>query len=715
VKLKGTVALGIMVGAMTVSIDAQNTSSPQQSQTPEPTIKLSKLLASNLSKVDAIESVSPQNAAKAYAKLLEGERHLWSVKNSRNGRNQALQLQNIRSARLAFQDAIAANPRLAEAYTALAELAITAPPTDVDEAIELANLSLKIEKSNFGSRRILARLYTFKSGLGTRSLDGQHTNKAVDEWKFVANLDPRNAEAWAFLAEFYERQEKEAERIDALEKWRSSATPVDSQFYQRMIGPTASLAPESAAVKLAEALLKSGRAQEAIDILSAIVADDPNNEPAIDLLRDSLSASTGVNSSKVVSALEQAVFGNPDNPALINLLTEAYARSGRLADAGTLLENAAKKAAPTDRTAAALYYVSLGEIYEGASNYDGTKKAYEKAISVRGLNRASTLADDERMFLGQVFERMIRAAKAANRLADATVVIDRARKLFGPQDNFADRQLVTLYRESGKRPEALTVIRKQRVRTPLDEALARQEATLLTELGRVDEAVTEYRKFMAAKPSGIQAGSSQTNGGPTTPTVDRVPIDIFSNLLFISSLYSQANRGKEAVETANQALAAARGVERKQIARLSIASALQMSGDMEGAEATLRDILKESPGNPIALNNLGYFLLERNERIEEALKLIEQAVSVDPTNPSYLDSLGWAYYKAGKLNDAEKHIKNALRYDPSSATINEHLGDIYSAQGKKDHAKASWQRAITIASDASDIERIKKKLEASSR
>ena len=210
-------------------------------------------------------------------------------------------------------------------------------------------------------------------------------------------------------------------------------------------------------------------------------------------------------------------------------------------------------------------------------------------------------------------------------------------------------------------------------------------------------------------------GATQSGGGSTTGAVDRVPIDIFSNLLFISSLYSQANRGKEAVETANQALAAARGAERKQIARLSIASALQMSGDMAGAEATLRDILKESPGNPIALNNLGYFLLERNEKLEEALKLIEQAVAVDPTNPSYLDSLGWAYFKSGKMDEAEKHIKNALRYDPSSATINEHLGDVYSAQGKIDQAKASWQKAVTIASDTADVERIKKKLEPPSR
>src|SRR5690606_25845163 len=146
----------------------------------------------------------------------------------------AVQQQHIRDARLAFQDAIAANPRLAEAYTALAELAITLPPSDVDEAIDLAKLALKIKRDNFGARRILARLYTYKSGLGTRSLDSWHSTKAVDEWKFVASLDPRYAEAWAFLAEFYERQDKTSEHIEALEKWRSSATAIDSQFYRQM-------------------------------------------------------------------------------------------------------------------------------------------------------------------------------------------------------------------------------------------------------------------------------------------------------------------------------------------------------------------------------------------------------------------------------------------------------------------------------------------------
>ena len=110
------------------------------------------------------------------------------------------------------------------------------------------------------------------------------------------------------------------------------------------------------------------------------------------------------------------------------------------------------------------------------------------------------------------------------------------------------------------------------------------------------------------------------------------------------------------------------------------------------------------------MNNLGYFLLERNERIDEAFELIQQAVKIDPTNPSYLDSLGWAYYKQGKYVDAEKYLKEALRFDSSSGTIHEHLGDVYQKQGKLDLAKASWNRALSLFSEAEDLARMKKKI-----
>ena len=91
--------------------------------------------------------------------------------------------------------------------------------------------------------------------------------------------------------------------------------------------------------------------------------------------------------------------------------------------------------------------------------------------------------------------------------------------------------------------------------------------------------------------------------------------------------------------------------------------------------------------------------------------MIRKAVDIDPTNPSYLDSLGWVHFKLGKLAEAELYLKEALRQDPSSATINEHLGDVYSAQSRLDLAKSYWQRALNLASEPKDLERLKKKLE----
>lgn len=680
---------------MTISVNAQSVSSTPTA-TPEPTIKLSRILEAKLN-VPA-GPVSQTDAAKAFSKLLQGERYLWKVKNTRGRRNAALQQQNIRDARLAFQDAVAANPRLAEAYTALAELAITAPPTDVEEAIDLANLALKIKKDNFGARRILARLYTFKSGLGTRSLDLANSAKAVDEWKFVASLDPRYMEAWAFLAEFYERQDNHPERISALEKWRSSASAIDKQFYRQMTGGRFDLSPETATLKLGEALFKAGKTQQAIEILAEIVADEPDNENAVDLLRNAIRSSSTQDAERAISGLQQAVYANPDNVQLVNLLGENYAKVGRLDDAAKLLTGEAQKASKTDRSLSAVYYVTLGEFYDRANRYAEARSNYEKAIAERTLDGNTEISSDERIFLGSVYERLIRLARANNRPNDVLEYIDSSRKTFGPNDGFADRELIAFYRDTGKRSEALKIVAAQRAKAPLDEGLARQEATLITDLGRVDEAVEGYRKFMAARLTAVNA------------TPPQQPLDVFSSHLFISHLFGQAKRSKEAVDAANQALIVAKGSERRQIARLSIATALQISGDFAGAETTLRDILKESPNNPIALNNLGYFLLERNERFDEALKLIKQAVEIDPTNPSYLDSLGWAYFKLGKNAEAELYLKEALRQDSGSATINEHLGDVLAAQSKADQAKSHWQRSLELTTEAKEVERLKKKL-----
>jgi len=83
---------------------------------------------------------------------------------------------------------------------------------------------------------------------------------------------------------------------------------------------------------------------------------------------------------------------------------------------------------------------------------------------------------------------------------------------------------------------------------------------------------------------------------------------------------------------------------------------------------------------------------------------------VDPTNPSYLDSMGWAMFKQGKLSQAERYLKDAARINSESSTISEHLGDVYQKQNKVDLARRAWQRALNLTGDAAEITRLRAKL-----
>ncbi len=642
----------------------------------------------------------------AYAKLLEGQRYVfWSGDRARSrvGRQD-----NARLAREAFHRSVELDPMLSEGYTALAELAINVQPQDTDEAIQLANLATRVNPNSFGARRLLARLYSFQSRFVSGPFDAEAAQKAITEWKQVARLDPRNAEAWALLSDLLDKTGDTPQSIEALRKWLSSSAPVDTRFYQMLTGGQ-NLAPENASLRLGTMLLKVGRTREAIETLSLLVVDDPENTTAVDVLREAIENAEKDAAATAVDTLRQAVSANPTNVSLITLLAQTQARTGMIDAAATLLRDSSTRLLASDRVSASMLQVTLGDLMARSDRPKDAIAAFETAFRIRVPEPPETPGDDEREFAMHLFEKMLGTYKNANNIEEARTVIDRSRKFLGKGDLFADRQLIQLLRETGSRTEALAAIRAVRQRIPNDYGFLRLEATLLTETGKVDDAVALIRKLMettAAAPS-VQNSTGVT--GRESVTVAVPQFDAFSNFLFISNLYSEANRGKEAVDAANQAYGVARGAERKQIARLTLATAQQMSGDFKGAEATLRDLLKETPGNPIALNNLGYFLVERNERIDEALTLIQQAVKIDPTNPSYLDSLGWAYFKLGKLPEAEKSLKEALRIDSSSGTIHEHLGDVYEKQGKTELARSSWSRAASLFSDAADVKRVKGK------
>ena len=125
----------------------------------------------------------------------------------------------------------------------------------------------------------------------------------------------------------------------------------------------------------------------------------------------------------------------------------------------------------------------------------------------------------------------------------------------------------------------------------------------------------------------------------------------------------------------------------------------------------MRKALELSPDQAQVLNYLGYSFLELNENLDEALKLIERAVEVQPDSGAITDSLAWAYFRMGRYEDAVEPMERAATMEPVDPVVTDHLGDVYWAVGRKLEAQFQWRRALSYDPEEKDAARIRRKLE----
>ncbi len=107
-------------------------------------------------------------------------------------------------------------------------------------------------------------------------------------------------------------------------------------------------------------------------------------------------------------------------------------------------------------------------------------------------------------------------------------------------------------------------------------------------------------------------------------------------------------------------------------------------------------VLALNPDHTDALNYLGYSYADRGINGEEAVELTRRAVALKPDNGAYVDSLGWALFKVGRVAEALREIKRAAELVKDDPVIFEHLGEIYLTQEHQEAAKAAWLRALEL-------------------
>jgi tetratricopeptide (TPR) repeat protein len=129
------------------------------------------------------------------------------------------------------------------------------------------------------------------------------------------------------------------------------------------------------------------------------------------------------------------------------------------------------------------------------------------------------------------------------------------------------------------------------------------------------------------------------------------------------------------------------------------------------ADADLLHALKINPNDAYVLNYLAYSWLERNYKIEEAIKMLEKAYSIESNDPFIIDSVGWAYYLINDFIKAEEFLKRAVKLMPEDPIVNDHYGDILWKLNRKIQARYFWSMVIKMEETEQElIDQIQKKL-----
>ena len=108
-----------------------------------------------------------------------------------------------------------------------------------------------------------------------------------------------------------------------------------------------------------------------------------------------------------------------------------------------------------------------------------------------------------------------------------------------------------------------------------------------------------------------------------------------------------------------------------------------------------------------AYNNYAYSLVERNVKLDQALEMAKKAIEIEPENPSYLDTIGWVYFKLRDFKKAKKYISQSVELNDKNAIVLEHLGDVLMETNDTDEAVELYKKALFIDQDNS---RLKKKV-----
>jgi tetratricopeptide (TPR) repeat protein len=560
----------------------------------------------------------------------------------------------IRDAVLEAQDIIKRDPNNLEAHKLLGRIYLRSlgdmpgggngSDNVLKLAIEQYEMIVKIEPANVDDHLLLGRLYRLNNDL----------QKAESELKTAVKLDPDSEEAVTTLALLYTDEGDTAHALQVL-----SAVPDTGR-----------------SAKLYAAL--GATYEQRKDYKSAIDA----YKHAIQLDRDNLDAIRGLaenllNDGQIDAALDQykvIADANPEDAQTYLRISEIYRRQGKYDDA---LDSLKKAQAMVPDALEVPYNIAV--VYQAQGRYDEAAKILQDLLK-KTEKPDNSYSQSDRNNRGIFIERLGMVYRDQENYPAAVETFRKMIPLGDENARTGYQDVIDTYREAKQWPEATAVAKEALQKLPNDRELRMVLDAQLADTGDPEKPLADVRSLLKGTPE------------------DR---DVYLRLAIMNQ---RLKRWSDAEEALNKAEQLSIKSEDKEYVYFLRGSTYEREKKYDEAEAEFKKVLAVNPQSAATLNYLGYMNADRGVQLEESLNYIKEAVSLEPTNGAYLDSLGWAYFKLGKYDLAEESLNKASLHMASDPTVQDHLGDLYQKTGRLKLAAAHWERAVeewnkTVASE----------------
>lgn len=488
-------------------------------------------------------------------------------------------------------------------------------------------------------------------------------------------------------------------------------------------------------MRIAAEYIKIGLISQALEYAELAVSKDPKNIDA-HLLAGGLFSATKVY-DKAFAQYEMILKINPENSEAPLYIGAIYAEQKKYDKAVKYFESLLKKDDYQTPHLAYYYIARVRSEQGGKQNLKLAEMAYRKALeqkaehidSVLGLGSVYTKLEQEEkaVLLYKNFQKergpSLRVAEVLSQIYLEQEKYELAFEQFEIMENHSEDALnikvkmALILIEQKKYKPAIEKLQEVLAQVPDSDKIRFYLAAVYEEVNQPSKAIEHFEKVPhdsqfygeaivhatylykhMKKPSEAMK--------LTVKALDARP-DIPQFYTIYASLLDEKQEYKKALQILN--VGTEKFPDNAQL-RFFLGTIFDKIGDKKSVVENMKKVIEMDPNHVQGLNYLAYTYSEMNTNFDEAEILVRRALEIEPKDAFVMDTYGWILFKKGKTSEAIKTLESAYRMMPTESIIAEHLGDVYLRAQMPDRARTMYERAVEFEADEGKVRDIRSKI-----